>query len=700
MFRKGLFVLALLLIISVSSNAQDFKKTAIIKPLDQLTFKNYPVAPSFSAAEICTVRHDVEGELWGVDHWLIGDELYKSYQNPGLACDGPYPFSVEFVYMVLFFGAPTEFNVSVDIETADLSEPSCPYPGDLLNISSTYTVAIPEAGLYQIEVPLDSPAIVNEPYFAGFYFAGYVDTLSGASIVTDSVPVPCVSYNIWDTTLGFVDLTNTGFPEFPSFPGRILLFSAGTTGGSGGEEPEPAVTILTPKSNAIIVDDAVIWAAETAGSGIIDYMKFEYKGSGDWVEIGRDEDGSNALRDGLNPSGTGDGYSLEWDYAGLTEGVYWLRATVYDTLGRSDADSIQVNIDPTPPQVNLVNPARNDTICLPLVMEATSSDEDITFFKFEKKSVSMDYNMPVITLNQAPHGNYYCGPVCGAIAIKYWFDKGFILSMREGNQYLSADTVVERLADNMLTRRNDGTYDDLLYSGLKQYIITHGNELLLEPYRNPDYTEFRTIIQEKGLLAILALSGTPGIYLVAAGVTGLEDAQNQYAIRASDPVTGTIINTFIRNGINGSEVLYNGNWLHLDMAITVKGYSHTVTRDYVGADNTSADGWTWNWTSSDMLEDSLNFITISATDASGRVGTSTSMSLYYCQSGYDNGDYNGDGEVNIGDVLYLTDYIYETGPEPVGGAGRADANCDGVIDIGDVIYAIKHVLAAGPVPCY
>nr|MBN2276849.1 dockerin type I repeat-containing protein [candidate division Zixibacteria bacterium] len=701
MSRKGFAVLLLCLLISISASAQGFKKAAIATLLERQTAKNYSVTPHFASAEICTVRHDVDGDLWGVDHWLIGDELYKSYQNPGLSCDGPYPFSVEYIYMVLFFEGATDFLVSVDVEDADLTDPTCPLPGDLLSISTTYTVTIPSAGLYQIEVPLDSSAVVEGPYFAGFYFADYIDTLSGATIVTDDVPVPCVSYNIWDTTLGFVDLTNTGFASFPSFPGRLLLYSAGTPGGSGGEEPEPAVTILTPASNEIIVDDIVIWAAETAGSGIIDYMQFEYKESGDWIEIGYDYDGIKAIRDGLNPSGTGDGYSLVWDYSGLSEGVYWLRTTVYDTLGRSDADSIQVNIDPTPPMVTLVNPAETDTICHPLVLEAVSPDEDVSVVKFEKLHAAMDYNLPVITLNQSGHGDDYCGPVCGAIAVKYWFDQGFILSMREGNQYLSADTVVERMADAMLTGQNDGTPDDLFYSGFLQYVATHGNELLLRPYRNPDYTSMRAIIQDKQLLAVMALSGTPGLYLVAAGVSGLDDVQGQYTLRVSDPLTGSIVTTAIRNdGAGGAEVLYNGNWLHLDMIITVKGYSQTVTRDYIGADISSGDGWKLTWNSSNMAEDSLYFITITATDASGRVGSATSMSLYNCSSGYAKGDYNGDGTVNIGDILYLIDYIYEDGPEPLDGGGRADANCDGSIDIGDVIYFIKHVLAAGPEPCY
>jgi hypothetical protein len=716
MARKSALIIAFCLILASPSYGFEHKKWATVTPLLNRDVDNYQVVPHFASAEICTVRHDY-GVYWAITHWLTGAELYKAYQNPGLACTGPYPFVVENIYFVLLFEATCTLYVSVDVETADLTNPDCPWPGELLSISRTYQVTIPEAGIYQIEVPLDSFPVVNEPYFAGFYFANPVDTLAGACLITDSVPTPCVAYNIWDTAIGYVDLDSTGFPSFPQFPGRILLFSSGTTGGHGDEEPEPSVTIIKPTFYEEITGEGLIWAAETAGSRIVDYVRFDYRSNSAWNEIDSDYDGSRTLRNGIDYSGIGDGYMTGWTYSGLTEGNVWISATVYDTLGRTDVDSIMVSVDPTPPDPTFVTLGPTDTLCLPVTLEVSSDDEDITVVIFEKKDAPMDYQIPVITLNQTDYGDvdgdptdgnpiasgeygeYYCGPVAGAIAVKYWFDRGYIYCMREGNQYLSVDTVVERLAANMLTHLNHGTYDDLFYYGLQQYNITHGNELRLDYYRKPDYALFRTLLQERELLLILGLSGTPGLYLVAAGVSGWADSLGQFSIRVSDPLTGTIFDTDMINTITGAQVNYDGGWHDLDIIITVMGYTHTVTRDYIGADNSSVGGWTFDWSSSDMTEDSLYFITARANDGSGRTELATSLVQYKCEL-YSKGDYNGDGAVNAGDALYLINFIYKGGPPPLQGAGRADANCDTDIDISDVISIIKYIYGIGSEPCY
>jgi hypothetical protein len=51
----------------------------------------------------------------------------------------------------------------------------------------------------------------------------------------------------------------------------------------------------------------------------------------------------------------------------------------------------------------------------------------------------------------------------------------------------------------------------------------------------------------------------------------------------------------------------------------------------------------------------------------------------------------------VGDVIYLTNYLYKNGDNPdpqVAG----DANCDGLVDVGDVIYLINSLFKEGPPP--
>ncbi len=73
--------------------------------------------------------------------------------------------------------------------------------------------------------------------------------------------------------------------------------------------------------------------------------------------------------------------------------------------------------------------------------------------------------------------------------------------------------------------------------------------------------------------------------------------------------------------------------------------------------------------------------------------------VYDC-SQYVCGDVNNDGEIDIGDVVYLINYLYKDGPppecEPITACG--DVNVDGEVDIGDVVYLINYLYKDGPPP--
>ena len=61
------------------------------------------------------------------------------------------------------------------------------------------------------------------------------------------------------------------------------------------------------------------------------------------------------------------------------------------------------------------------------------------------------------------------------------------------------------------------------------------------------------------------------------------------------------------------------------------------------------------------------------------------------------GDVNGDGQVDIGDVVFLVNYLYKGGPPPeIPELG--DVNGDSVVDLGDVVYLINYLFRDGPVP--
>jgi hypothetical protein len=80
----------------------------------------------------------------------------------------------------------------------------------------------------------------------------------------------------------------------------------------------------------------------------------------------------------------------------------------------------------------------------------------------------------------------------------------------------------------------------------------------------------------------------------------------------------------------------------------------------------------------------------------GYVDTAT-YTIYIEDMGYGPGDANLDGEANVGDAVFLINYIFKGGPAP-GVPNWADANADCEISVGDAVYIINYVFREGPAP--
>ena len=62
------------------------------------------------------------------------------------------------------------------------------------------------------------------------------------------------------------------------------------------------------------------------------------------------------------------------------------------------------------------------------------------------------------------------------------------------------------------------------------------------------------------------------------------------------------------------------------------------------------------------------------------------------------GDADGNGMVNIADVVYLINYIFAGGPAP-NPLLAGDVDCNGMVNIADVVYLINFIFGGGPAPC-
>jgi len=99
-----------------------------------------------------------------------------------------------------------------------------------------------------------------------------------------------------------------------------------------------------------------------------------------------------------------------------------------------------------------------------------------------------------------------------------------------------------------------------------------------------------------------------------------------------------------------------------------------------------------------LLADSFGF-TVKVTDASVPQKTDTQQLYIKIEPGsFARGDVNRDGEIDAADVLYMINYLFVGGPEPIPWES-GDVNCDGIVDITDAVSLINYLFIAGPSPC-
>ena len=61
------------------------------------------------------------------------------------------------------------------------------------------------------------------------------------------------------------------------------------------------------------------------------------------------------------------------------------------------------------------------------------------------------------------------------------------------------------------------------------------------------------------------------------------------------------------------------------------------------------------------------------------------------------GDANGDGNINVGDAVFLGNHIFSSGDAPVP-YHLGDANCDYSVNIGDVVNLVNYIFNNGTTP--
>jgi hypothetical protein len=89
-----------------------------------------------------------------------------------------------------------------------------------------------------------------------------------------------------------------------------------------------------------------------------------------------------------------------------------------------------------------------------------------------------------------------------------------------------------------------------------------------------------------------------------------------------------------------------------------------------------------------------------AVKAVSKTGLKANISniAYSPTSYYMKGDPNTDKKINIGDVTYLINFVFNNGKQPIP-MDAGDTNDDGKINVGDIGYLINYIFNNGPYPC-
>jgi hypothetical protein len=85
-------------------------------------------------------------------------------------------------------------------------------------------------------------------------------------------------------------------------------------------------------------------------------------------------------------------------------------------------------------------------------------------------------------------------------------------------------------------------------------------------------------------------------------------------------------------------------------------------------------------------------------DADNQWSSYSNLAKTFVVRSYVCGDANHDTKINIGDAVYMINFVFKSGPAPTP-LQAGDANCDGSRNVGDAVYLINYVFKGGTAPC-
>ncbi|UCG52214.1 MAG: hypothetical protein JSW58_01265 [Candidatus Latescibacterota bacterium] len=215
--------LCVALVLSISTISALASKDELTRfPLRNVTPKPIIIGPKVPG-QVCQVGN-LNAPAWSIGDFLLPPEEYKLVFDPNLGCgDCQIGFAVNTVHVLVQTAEACEIVMAVDVEEADVTDPSCPQPGPLMCASGLYTVTITGAGLWDIGLPITCGCLtMDRIYLLSFYVESFSCAPLGTTpdLITDAgPPTLCTNWNNYGT--GWIDLV----AQYPTWPGQLVVYA-------------------------------------------------------------------------------------------------------------------------------------------------------------------------------------------------------------------------------------------------------------------------------------------------------------------------------------------------------------------------------------------------------------------------------------------------------------------------------------------
>lgn len=239
-------ILATVLLHGTGIVAQKEHKRGLAVPVDQQPeFVTIRARRLAERNDLDITRHD-QGAVYRLYDWTIGNELYRTYQDPrAVFGPGAYPFVVTEVCLPMHFSSAGRITLAAEMTRIKVKKQRRA-PGEHIAVSRPREIRIPHPGPYMIYIPLDTPRVVLEPFFAGVFIHNTLSPKDSVALFLDHAPIPQSCFNYWGSPEVWVDMNDT---SFCNLPGRLVLFAAGRPH-SG---VRPSVSIRPPRDTAVFL---------------------------------------------------------------------------------------------------------------------------------------------------------------------------------------------------------------------------------------------------------------------------------------------------------------------------------------------------------------------------------------------------------------------------------------------------------------